>query len=127
MKRSSHFRTFSILLATFALAVMAGCASVKPQGDQQTVYAAGGTVGSVLIAANAYQALNSCAKPAHTLPCSDDATVAKIQVAKVKLVEAYKEADRIVNSPEYAAGDFAKAEAILNGALLFLESLVPTL
>jgi hypothetical protein len=125
MKRSSHFRTFSIFLATFALAVMAGCASVKPQGDQQAVYASGGTVASALIAANAYQSLNSCSAPAHTLPCSDDATVAKVQTAKVRLVDAWKRADALVNTPGYDEGELKRAELILQAALDFLLSVVP--
>lgn len=118
-------RTLGIFLATFALAVMAGCASVKPQGDQQAVYASGGTVASALIAANAYQSLNSCSAIGHTLPCSDDATVAKVQTAKVRLFDAWKRADALVNTPGYDEGELKRAELILQAALDFLLSVVP--
>jgi hypothetical protein len=118
-------KRIGIILATLVLAVVAGCTSVQPKGDQQAVYAASGSVGSALIVANAYQALNSCAKPAHTLPCSDDATVAKIQSAKIRLVDAYKRADAAVNNPNYQVGDLEKANVILQAALEYLLTLVP--
>jgi hypothetical protein len=114
----------SAILA-FALALIVGCTSVQPKNDQQAVYAASGPVGVALIAANVYQGLNSCAKPAHALPCSDDATVARVQDAKEKLVVAYKQADAVVNSPDYKAGDWQRAQVILQGALDLLIAITP--
>lgn len=115
---------FRLFLATCLLAVMAGCASVKPQGDQQTVYASAATVGTALIAANAYQSLPDCSVSPQ--PCSTADVNAKLQVAKLRLVDAYKRADALVNTPGYDASEVAKAQAILQAALDFLISITPT-
>jgi hypothetical protein len=115
---------FRIFLATCLLAVMAGCGSVKPKGDQQAVYAAAGTVGNALIAANAYQSLPDCSISAP--PCSQPDVVAKVQVGKLRLVDAWKRADALVNTPGYDASELAKAQAILQAALDFLVSITPT-
>jgi hypothetical protein len=112
-------------LMTLALTLAVGCTSVSPKNDQQAVYAAGGPVGVAFMAANTYQALNSCSAPAHTLPCSDDVTSAKVQAAKEKVLAAYKQADAVANSAGYQSGDWAKAQAILQGALDFLVAITP--
>ena len=117
-------RTIGLFLATCMLAVMAGCGSVKPKNDQQAVFASAGTVASALIAANAYQSLPDCSVSPQ--PCSTADVNAKLQVAKLRLVDAYKRADALVNSPGYEAGELAKAQAILQAALDFLVSITPT-
>jgi hypothetical protein len=113
-----------LFLATCMLALMAGCGSVKPKNDQQAVFASAGTVASALIAANAYQSLPDCSVAPQ--PCSTADVNAKLQVAKLRLVDAYKRADALVNSPGYEAGELAKAQAILQAALDFLVSITPT-
>lgn len=117
-------KRLTMFLAAFALAIVAGCASVKPQNDQQAVFASAGTVASALIAANAYQSLPDCSVSPQ--PCSTAEVNAKLQVAKVRLLDAYKRADALVNSPGYDASEVAKAHAILQAALDFLVSLTPT-
>lgn len=118
-------KLITLLLLT-VLAVIAGCTSVEPKNDQQTVYTFGGsTIATALIAADTYQSLNLCSKPGHTVPCSDSATSDRIQDAKVKLVAAYKQADAVVNDPAYTADKFAKAQLILSAALTFLISITP--
>lgn len=112
-------------LLTLVVSLCVGCTSVQPKNDQQAVYAAGGPVGVAFMAANTYQALNDCAIPAHTLPCSDAATVVKIQDAKLKVLAAYKEADAVVNTAGYQSGGYAKAQAILQAALDFLVAITP--
>lgn len=123
-RKAGWMQKCGLFLATCLLAVMAGCASVKPQGDQQAVYASAGTVGTALIAANAYQSLPDCSISPQ--PCSTAEANAKVQVAKVRLLDAYKRADALVNSPGYDASEVAKAQAILQAALDFLISITPT-
>lgn len=114
------------LLAICLSLTLAACGGVTAKNDQQAVYKSGGTIAVALIAADTYQALNSCSKPAHTLPCSDDATVARVQDAKLKVVAAYKQADAVVNSEGYQSGGYARAQAVLQAALDFLVSITPT-
>ena len=124
VEKTGLIRTLGLFLATCMLAVMAGCGSVKPKNDQQAVFASAGTVASALIAANAYQSLPDCSVAPQ--PCSTADVNAKLQVAKLRLVDAYKRADALVNSPGYEAGELAKAQAILQAALDFLVSITPT-
>lgn len=123
MKNS--FRAVLLGVALCAIAFLAACTHVTPKSDQQAVYASSATVGTALIAADTYQALNSCSKVGHTLPCADDAIRLQVQDAKLKLVSAWKAADAIVNSPGYDQGSYSKAMAIVQGALDFLISITP--
>lgn len=118
MRFPFRFNVMIVFIVMLMVGLIAGCHhDVKTNTPQQAVFLAGADVGSVLIAADTYQALNDCSAIGHTMPCSTKANNDKVQAAKEKLLVARNKARDVVRTPGFDQSSLATWEAEMQAAI----------
>lgn len=125
MKRMSVVLTVCMAVCALALSACAGSGINRADlSAQQNVFLAGGDIGALFIGADAYQALNDCSAPGHSMPCSTVANNAKVQKAKEDILKGRNKARDLVRTPGFDQHSLDTINLEIQGAIDLITSII---